>query len=250
MKQVNLIKKVTILMMMMMTFRYSRMMYPWRKRGVKDSDEDSLLSSELNLHVLKEAKMFHFNSEVLTSPSMHASLFKAISLSKKSGSLIFFDPNLPLPLRKSRDETKKVIKKAWEQADVIEITKQELEFLLDEDHYVRRRNFRPQYYADDYEQTKNRRDYYHYTREEVSPLWHPGLQFLFNCSGDAVLAAIMRKLTTQPEMFQDQDVLERQIRFAITAGIISQWTISAVRGFPTESAVQNLKEQVYLPSMW
>ena len=110
--------------------------------------------------------MFHFNSEVLTSPSMHASLFKAISLSKKSGSLIFFDLNLPLPLWKSRDETKKVIKKAWEQADVIEITKQELEFLLDEDHYVRRRNYRPQYYADDYEQTKNRRDYYHYAREE------------------------------------------------------------------------------------
>ncbi|KAL8146457.1 fructokinase-like 1, chloroplastic [Apium graveolens] len=255
-----------------------------RAETVKDSAEDSLLSSELNLHVLKEAKMFHFNSEVLTSPSMHASLFKAISLSKKSGSLIFFDLNLPLPLWKSRDETKKVIKKAWEQADVIEITKQELEFLLDEDHYVRRRNYRPQYYADDYEQTKNRRDYYHYTREEVSPLWHPGLKFLFvtdgtlrihyysptfdgvvvgtedvlitpfTCdrtgSGDAVVAAIMRKLTTQPEMFQDQDVLERQIRFAIAAGIISQWTIGAVRGFPTESAVQNLKEQVYVPSMW
>lgn len=255
-----------------------------RAETVKDSAEDSLLSSELNLHVLKEAKMFHFNSEVLISPSMHASLFKAILLSKKSGSLIFFDLNLPLPLWKSRDETKKVIKKAWEHADVIEITKQELEFLLDEDHYVRRRNYRPQYYADDYEQTKNRRDYYHYTREEVSPLWHPGLKFLFvtdgtlrihyysptfdgvvvgtedvlitpfTCdrtgSGDAVVAAIIRKLTTQPEMFQDQDVLERQIRFAIAAGIISQWTIGAVRGFPTESAVQNLKEQVYVPSMW
>lgn len=255
-----------------------------RAEMVKDSAEDSLLSSELNLHVLKEAKMFHFNSEVLTSPAMHTTLFNAISLSKKSGSLIFFDLNLPLPLWKSRDETKKLIKKAWELAEVIEITKQELEFLLDEDHYVRRRNYRPQYYADNYEQTKNRRDYYHYAREEVSPLWHPGLKFLFvtdgtlrihyysptfdgvvvgtedvlitpfTCdrtgSGDAVVAAIMRKLTTQPEMFQDQDVLERQIRFAIAAGIISQWTIGAVRGFPTESAVQNLKEQVYVPSMW
>lgn len=252
--------------------------------NVKEPPEDSLLTSELNIHVLREARMFHFTSEVLTSPSMQPTLFKAISLSKKFGGLIFFDLNLPLPLWKSRDETTKAINKAWEQANVIEVSKQELEFLLDEKYYERRRNYRPQYFAENYEQTKNRRDYYHYTREEISPLWRDGLKLLFvtdgtlrihyyapsfdgvvvgtedvlitpfTCdrtgSGDAVVAGIMRKLTTQPEMFEDQDVLERQIRFAIAAGIISQWTIGAVRGFPTESATQNLKEQVYVPTMW
>ncbi|KAL3626928.1 Fructokinase-like 1, chloroplastic [Castilleja foliolosa] len=251
---------------------------------VKECAEDRLLGSELNLSVLKEARMFHFNSEALTSTSMRSTLFKAIAWSKKFGGLIFFDLNLPLPLWKSRDETRETIKQAWEQADIIEVTKQELEFLLDEDHYERRRNYRPQYYAENYEQTKQRRDYYHYSREEIMPLWHDRLKFLFvsdgtlrihyyspsfdgvvvgtedvlitpfTCdrtgSGDAVVAGIMRKLTTQPEMFVDQDVLERQLRFAIAAGIISQWTIGGVRGFPTESATQNLKEQVYVPSMW
>ncbi|KAF5940888.1 hypothetical protein HYC85_022055 [Camellia sinensis] len=232
----------------------------------------------------KVARMFHFNSEVLMRPCMHSTLFKAISLSKKFGGFIFFDLNLPLPLWKSRDETREVIKAAWEKADLIEVSRQELEFLLDEEYYERKRNYRPQYYAENYEQTKNRRDYYHYTREEISPLWHDGLKFLFvtdgtlrihyyapsfdgvvigtedvlitpfTCdrtgSGDAVVAAIIRKLTTQPEMFENQDFLERQLRFAVAAGIIAQWTIGAVRGFPTESAVQNLKEQVYVPSMW
>lgn len=251
---------------------------------VKESAEDSLLSSELNLAVLKEARIFHFNSEVLTSPSMHSTLYRAITLSKKFGGLVFFDLNFPLPLWRSRDETRKLIKRAWEQADIIEVTKQELEFLLDEDHYERRRNYKPQYYAETFEQSRNWRDYYHYTREEISPLWHDGIKFLFvtdgtlrihyyspsfegvvtgtedvlitpfTCdrtgSGDAVVAGIMRKLTTCPDMFENQDVLERQLRFAIAAGIISQWTIGAVRGFPTESATQNLKEQVYVPSMW
>ncbi|GAA0162741.1 carbohydrate kinase [Lithospermum erythrorhizon] len=251
---------------------------------VKESAEDSLLSSELNLAVLKEAKMFHFNSEVLTVPSMHSSLFKAISVSKKFGGRIFFDLNLPLPLWKSRDETKELIKRAWEEADIIEVTRQELEFLLDEEYYERKRNYKPQYYAESYEKTKSRRDYYHYTRDEISPLWHDKLKFLFvtdgtlrmhyyspefdgvvvgtedvlitpfTCdrtgSGDAVVAAIMRKLTTNPDMYENQDTLERQLRFAIAAGIISQWTIGAVRGFPTESATQNLKEQVYVPTMW
>ncbi|KAG8374379.1 hypothetical protein BUALT_Bualt11G0125800 [Buddleja alternifolia] len=255
-----------------------------RAEKVRECAEDSLLGSELNLSVLKEARIFHFNSEVLTSPSMRSTLFKAISWSKKFGGLIFFDLNLPLPLWKSRDETRDIIKEAWAQADIIEVTKQELEFLLDEEHYERRRNYRPQYYAENYEQTKQRRDIYHYTRDEISPLWHDGLKFLFvtdgtlrmhyytpsfdgvvagtedvlitpfTCdrtgSGDAVVAGIMRKLTTQPEMFENQDFLERQLRFAISAGIISQWTIGGVRGFPTESATQNLKEQVYVPSMW
>lgn len=251
---------------------------------VRDSAEDSLLESELNIAVLKEAKIFHFNSEVLSSPSMHSTLFKAITLSKKYGGITFFDLNLPLPLWRDRDETKSLIHKAWLKADVIEVSKQELEFLLDEDHYERRRNYKPQYYAESFEQTKNRRDYYHYNREEISPLWHDGLKLLFvtdgtlrihyyapsfdgvvvgtedvlitpyTCdrtgSGDAVVAGIMRKLTSQPEIFENQDALERQLRFAIAAGIISQWTIGAVRGFPTESAAQNLKEQVYVPSMW
>lgn len=215
---------------------------------------------------------------------MHSTLFRAIKISKKFGGLIFFDPNLPLPLWRSRDKTWEVIRKAWEQADIIEVSRQELEFLLDEDYYEKKRNYRPQYYAENFEQTKNRRDYYHYTREEVSPLWHDKLKLLFvtdgtlrihyyapefdgvvvgtedvlitpfTCdrtgSGDAVVAGILRKLTTCPEMYSNQDNLERQLRFTIAAGIISQWTIGGVRGFPTESATQNLKEQVYVPSMW
>lgn len=246
---------------------------------VKQAAEDSLLPSELNLAVLKEARIFHFNSQVLTSPNMQSALFRAIKWSKKFGGLVFFDPNLPLPLWKSRDETRAVIKQAWEEANVIEVSTKELEFLLDEEHYERRRNYRPQYYAENYDQTKKRRDYYHYTREEIAPLWHDGLKFLFvtdgtlrihyyspsfdgvvigtedvlitpfTCdrtgSGDTVVAGIMRKLTAHPEMYEDQDVLQRQLKFCVAAGIISQWTIGAVRGFPTESAAQNLTEQVY-----
>ncbi|KAK7287465.1 hypothetical protein RIF29_00745 [Crotalaria pallida] len=252
---------------------------------VKEAAEDSLHNSELNLAVLKEARIFHFNSEVLTCPSLESTLFKAIKWSKKFGSFIFFDLNLPLPLWKSRDETREIIRKAWNEADIIEVSRTELEFLLDEEYYERKRNYRPQYYAENYEQTKDkRRDYYHYTPEEISPLWHDGLKFLFvtdgtlrihyytptfdgvvvgtedvlitpmTCdrtgSGDAVVAGILRKLTTCPEMFENQDILQRQLRFAVAAGIIAQWTIGAVRCFPTESATQNLKEQVYVPSMW
>lgn len=230
--------------------------------------------------------MFHFNSEVFSdsSSAIKLALLRAIKLSKKHGGQVFFDPNFPLPLWESRSKTWDLIGDAWRQSDIIEVSKQELEFLLDEEYYEKKRNYVPQYYSDSHEQTKNRRDYYHYSKEEISPLWHDGLKILFvtdgtlrihyytpefdgvvvgtedvlitpfTCdrtgSGDAVVAGIMRKLTINPEMYTDKDSLEKHVRFAVAAGIISQWTIGATRGFPTESATQNLKEQVYVPSMW
>lgn len=251
---------------------------------VRDCAEDSFFTSDVNLDILKEARIFHFNSESVLASGVNQALFRAIALSKKFGSHVFFDLNLPLPLWRSRDETREVIKRSWSEADLIEVSKQELEFLLDEEYHEKRRNYKPQYYSESYEQTKNLRDYHHYTREEIAPIWHDGIKILFvtdgtlrihyytpmfegtvigtedvlitpfTCdrtgSGDTIVAAIMRKLTMHPEMFEDQDMLERQLRFAVAAGIISQWTIGAVRGFPTESATQNLKEQVYVPSMW
>ncbi|CAM0883591.1 unnamed protein product [Alopecurus aequalis] len=251
---------------------------------VKSSAEDSLHEDEINADVLKEARMLHFNSEVLLTPSMHNTLFRTIELSKKFGSKIFFDLNLPLPLWRSRDETKEFINSAWNEADIIELSRDELEFLLDHKYYEYKRAAPPQYYLDGFHLTRNWPEYYHYTPEEIAPIWHDGIKLLLvtygtlrihyytpkfhGCvvgtedalitptttdrtgSGDAIVAAAIRKLTTCPEMYEDQDTLERELRFAVAAGIISQWTIGAVRGFPTESATQNLKEQVYVPSMW
>ncbi|KAM0889477.1 hypothetical protein ACQ4PT_027677 [Festuca glaucescens] len=251
---------------------------------VKSSAEDSLHEDEINADVLQEARMLHFNSEVLLTPSMHNTLFRTIELSKKFGSKIFFDLNLPLPLWKARDETKEFINRAWNEADIIEVSRDELEFLLDHEYYEYKRATPPQYYLDGFHLTRNWPEYYHYTPEEIAPIWHDGIKLLLvtygtlrihyytpkfhGCvvgtedalitptttdrtgSGDAIVAAVIRKLTTCPEMYEDQDTLERELRFSVAAGIISQWTIGAVRGFPTESAVQNLKEQVYVPSMW
>ncbi|CAA6656760.1 unnamed protein product [Spirodela intermedia] len=234
---------------------------------IRDCAEDALRRSELNVSVLKEARIFHFNSAVLMSPSMRPRCSGGSSCPRSSAApYVGVDPG------------------AWGEADVVELTKQELEFLLDEEHYERRRNYQPQYFSESVEQTKNRRDYYHYTREEIAPLWHQGMKILFvtdgtlrvhyytpafdgvvigtedvlitpfTCdrtgSGDALVAGLLRKLAIHPEMYEDQHSLERHIRFAIAAGIIAQWTVGGVRGFPTESATQNLKEQVYVPSMW
>lgn len=199
-------------------------------------------------------------------------------MSKRYGGVVFFDVNIPLPLWTSREETWDVIREAWLQSNVIEVTKQELEFLLGEEKCQRKP---PQYHSLSAEDLNNIRDEHHYELEEIDPIWHENMKLLFvtdgtyvihyytpefdgkvlgvedvmvasfSCdrtgSGDAMVAGILRKLSAQPELYDDQKTLEKALRFAMSAGVIAQWTPGAIKGLPTESAAQNLTEQVYRP---
>ena len=59
-----------------------------------------------------------------------------------------------------------------------------------------------------------------------------------------MIAAIMRKLNLHPELYKDEETLPKALRYALCAGIIAQWSIGSTKGLPTESASQNLTEQL------
>eukprot|EP00250_Pteridium_aquilinum_P006148 c16120_g2_i1 orf=664-2136(-) len=245
---------------------------------VQPSAENSFVESEINVDILKEALMFHFTSSILTTEPIRSSLFTALRTYKTYGGDIFFDVNLPLPLWVSREHTWSVIKDAWLQANFIEVTKHELEFLLGEENCKRRP---PQYAANSEKEARQLRDEYHYRRREVAPVWHDNLKMLivtdgtfvihyytpefdgevlgvedvivaaYTCdragSADAIVAGIIKKLNTQPELYKDEVTLPKALRFAMSAGVIAQWTPGSTKGLPTESATQNLTEQIYRP---
>ncbi|XP_072987246.1 fructokinase-like 2, chloroplastic [Typha latifolia] len=226
-----------------------------RMSRVNSCAEDSILISDINIDVLKEAKMFYFNSSALLDPDMRSALMQAIKISKKFGGVIFFDPNLPLPLWKSSEETRSFIQEAWNAADIIEVTKQELEFLCD---------IEPVEKFDTKDNDKSK--FIHHKPDEIMRLWHDNLKVLFvtngtskihyytqkhngwvhgmedppitpftcdmSMSGDAIVAALMRMLTVQPHLATDKMYLEHMIKYAIDCGVIDQWLLARVRGFP------------------
>ncbi|KAK1620459.1 hypothetical protein QYE76_025976 [Lolium multiflorum] len=223
---------------------------------VKPCAEDCFLQSDINPEVLKEAMMFYHNSSALLEPSTQSSLLKAIEVSKKFGGTIFFDLNLPLPLWTSSKETKSLIKEAWEAADIIEVTKQEFEFLC---------GIKPCGHSD----TKD--EFTHYSPEVVTKLWHDNLKVLFvtngtskihyytekhngwvrgtedapitpftsdmSQSGDAIVAALMNMLSINPHLATDKVYLHRAAKHAIKCGVIDQWLIARERGFPPRERV-------------
>lgn len=230
---------------------------------VKSCAEDSLTRSEINVDVLKEAKMFYFNTHPLLDRNMRSTTLQAIKISKHFGGVVFYDLNLPMPLWHSREETMMFIQRVWNLADIIEVTKQELEFLC---------GITP---SEEFDTKNNARSkFVHYEPEVVAPLWHENLKILFvtngtskihyytkelngavlgmedapitpftsdmSASGDGIVAALMRMLTVQPDLLTDKGYLEHSIKYAIDCGVIDQWILGRVRGFPPDEDIEDI----------
>ena len=116
--------------------------------------------------------MFYFNTHSLLDPNMRSTTLQAIRISKKLGGVIFYDVNLPMPLWHSSEEAKAFIHQVWNLADIIEVTKQELEFIC---------GITPSEEFD----TKNNASskFAHYGPEVVAPLWHENLKVMFVTNG-------------------------------------------------------------------
>lgn len=239
---------------------------------VKPCAEDCFLQSDINPAVLKEAKMFYYNSSALLEPTTWSSLLKAIEISKKFGGIIFFDLNLPLPLWSSSKETKSLIKEAWEAADIIEVTKQELEFLC---------GIKPSEKLNTKDNNKSK--FTHYSPEVVMKLWHDNLKVLFvtngtskihyytekhngwvrgtedspitpftsdmSQSGDAIVAALMSMLAINPHLVTDKVYLHKAIKHAIKCGVIDQWLLARERGFLPKERADPANEQYEVRSI-
>lgn len=116
--------------------------------------------------------MFYFSTHSLLDRNMRSTTLQAIKISKKFGGVIFYDLNLPIPLWQSSEETKMFIRQAWNLADIIEVTKQELEFLC---------GITP---SEEFDTKNNARSkFVHYDPEVVKPLWHENLKILFVTNG-------------------------------------------------------------------
>ncbi|KAF6140086.1 hypothetical protein GIB67_001827 [Kingdonia uniflora] len=143
-----------------------------RMTSVEPCAEDTFSRSDINIDVLKEAKMFYFNSSALLDQNMRSTTLQAIKISKKLGGVIFFDLNLPLPLWESHEETKRLIEQAWNIADIVEVTKQELEFLC---------GIEPSEDFDTKDNSKSK--FIHHKWEVIKPIWHDNLKVLFMTNG-------------------------------------------------------------------
>ena len=88
---------------------------------------------ELNKALIDEAKVFHFGTLSLTDEPARLATVQAVAYAKSKGKLVTYDPNLRKPLWRSMEEAKRQMLWGMQQADVVKISDEEVQFLFDLD---------------------------------------------------------------------------------------------------------------------
>ncbi len=96
----------------------------------KPGADTCLTFQELDLHLIEEAKVFHFGSLSLTDEPARSATRQAVAYAKQQGKRITYDPNLRKPLWKDLDVARQQLLWGLSQADVVKISDEEVEFLF------------------------------------------------------------------------------------------------------------------------
>ena len=95
----------------------------------KPGADTQLKWEEVDKSIIDEAKVFHFGTLSLTDEPVRTTTQKAVAYAKEKGKLITCDPNLRKPLWPSEEAAKEQIAWSLNQADVVKISDEEVEFL-------------------------------------------------------------------------------------------------------------------------
>ncbi|KAK8934173.1 putative fructokinase-1 [Platanthera zijinensis] len=202
----------------------------------RNPSADMLLTpAELDLDLIRRAKVFHCGSiSLITDPCRSAHL-KALEVAKEAGVLLSYDPNLRLPLWPSAEEAKEQILSIWDYADVIKVSDVELEFLTGIDSVedeVALTLWRPtlklllvtlgekgcKYYTKDFHGAVDA-----YTVKQIDTTG----------AGDAFVGALLCKLVDDMSVLQDEKKLRHVLRFANACGGITTTKKGAIPALPS-----------------
>ncbi|XP_052620774.1 fructokinase-2 isoform X2 [Lactuca sativa] len=100
----------------------------------RNPSADMLLKeSELNMDLIKNAKIFHYGSISLITEPCRSAHMAAMKTAKQAGVLLSYDPNVRLPLWPSPEAARHGIMSIWNEADFIKVSDDEVAFLTQKD---------------------------------------------------------------------------------------------------------------------
>ncbi|KAJ6848388.1 putative fructokinase-2 [Iris pallida] len=209
----------------------------------RNPSADMLLTeAELNLALIRRAKIFHYGSISLISEPCRSAHMAAMRAAKAAGILLSYDPNVRLPLWPSEDAARDGIKSIWKEADFIKVSDDEVAFLTKGDA----------------------------TKEDVvMSLWYEGLKLLIvtdgekGCryftkgfkgsvtgyavntvdttgAGDAFVGSLLVSIAKDDALFQNEQKLREALAYANACGAICTTQKGAIPALPTTAMAQEL----------
>ncbi|XP_048435784.1 probable fructokinase-1 [Pyrus x bretschneideri] len=209
----------------------------------RNPSADMLLKpDELNIELIKSAKVFHYGSISLIVEPCRSAHLKAMEVAKEAGALLSYDPNLREPLWPSREEAKKQIMSIWDKADLIKVSDVELEFLtgnpnIDDANAMT-------LWRDSLKLllvTLGEKGCRYYTKNfrgvvesfEVKAVDTTG-------AGDSFVGALLAKIVDDHSILEDEKRLREVLKFANACGAITTTKKGAIPALPNESEALTL----------
>ncbi|XP_039066535.1 probable fructokinase-7 [Hibiscus syriacus] len=200
-----------------------------------------LHESELDINLIKQAKIFHFGSISLIEEPCKSAQLAAMNIAKKSGSILSYDPNLRLPLWLSAEAARKGIMSIWDQADLIKVSEDEITFLTEggdpyDDNLVTKKLFHPNLKLLIVTEGPAGCRYYTKTFKgrvpgiKVKPVDTTG-------AGDAFVGGLLSSLASDLNLFEDEKRLREALAFANACGALTVTERGAIPALPTKQAV-------------
>jgi fructokinase len=209
----------------------------------RNPSADMLLTeAELNLDLIRRAKIFHYGSISLISEPCRSAHMAAMNAAKQAGILCSYDPNVRLPLWPSEEAAREGIMSIWKEADFIKVSDDEVAFLTQRD---------PQDEAN------------------VLSLWYEGLKLLIvtdgekGCryftkdfkgsvsgfavktidttgAGDAFVGSLLVSIANDNSIFENEEKLRKALRFSNACGAICTTQKGAIPALPTPAVAEEL----------
>lgn len=209
----------------------------------RNPSADMLLQeSELDIDLIKKAKIFHYGSISLITEPCKSAHFAATKAAKDAGVLLSYDPNLRLPLWPSAEAAREGIFSTWDTADIIKISEEEISFLTQgEDPYddnVVRKLYHPNLKL--LLVTEGADGCRYYTKEFSGRVGGLNVNAVDTTgAGDAFVAGMLSQLSADIHLIQEEDRLRDALQFANACGALTVMERGAIPALPTRAAVLN-----------
>ncbi|PNY09622.1 fructokinase-2 [Trifolium pratense] len=209
----------------------------------RNPSADMLLQEdELDLDLIRKAKIFHYGSISLITEPCKSAHIAAAKAAKDAGVFLSYDPNLRLPLWPSADSAREGILSIWETADIIKISEEEISFLTNGenpyDDAVVRKLFHPNLKL--LLVTEGAEGCRYYTKDFSGRVEGMKVDAVDTTgAGDAFVAGILSQLATDLSLIQKEEQLRESLKFANACGALTVTERGAIPALPTKETVLN-----------
>ncbi|XP_049383437.1 probable fructokinase-6, chloroplastic [Solanum stenotomum] len=209
----------------------------------RNPSADMLLQEdELDLELIRKAKVFHYGSISLITEPCKSAHIAAAKAAKDAGVILSYDPNLRLPLWPSAESAREGILSIWDTADIIKISEEEISFLTQgEDPYddnVVRKLYHPNLKL--LLVTEGPEGCRYYTKDFSGRVKGIKVDAVDTTgAGDAFVAGILSQLASDVSLLQDEGKLRDALSFANACGALTVMERGAIPALPTKEVVLN-----------